>query len=67
VRRFKVLQKKQHQYIITPQETAEMLFITDFIELKSAERVYLLDALAKLRQIPITELVQQLDLKNFHG
>jgi hypothetical protein len=67
VRRFKILQKKQHQFTITAQETAEMLFITDFIEIKSAERVYLLGALAKLRQIPLPELVKQLDLKNFHA
>ncbi len=67
VRRFKALQKKQHQFTITASETAEMLFITDFIELKSAERVYLLGALAKLRQIPLPELVKQLDLKNFHA
>ena len=67
VRRFKVLQKKQHFQPLSPLEQDEMFVLIDFIENKSAERVYLLGALAKLRQIPVTELVKQLDLKNFHG
>jgi hypothetical protein len=67
MRRFKVLQKKQHFQPLSPLEQDEMFVLIDFMENKSAERVYLLGALAKLRQIPVTELVQQLNLKHFHG
>ncbi|MEY4938057.1 MAG: hypothetical protein RIS64_4416 [Bacteroidota bacterium] len=67
VRRFKVLQKKQHFHPLSQLEQAEMFVLIDFLENKSAERVYLLSTLAKLRQIPITELVKQLNLKHFHG
>jgi hypothetical protein len=67
VRRFKVLQKKQHFQPLSQLEQDEMFVLIDFLENKSAERVYLLGALAKLRQIPVTELVKQLNLKHFHG
>jgi hypothetical protein len=67
VRRFKELQRKQHQYRITPPEAAEILLITDFIEEKSAERIPLLAALAQLRQVTLPDLVKQLNLKNFHA
>jgi hypothetical protein len=67
VRRFKELQQKQHVQPLSMPEETEILVLIDFIEQKSAERVYLLGALAKLRQIHISELVKQLNLKNFHG
>ncbi len=65
VRRFKELQQKQHVQPLSPPEQNEILVLIDFIENKSAERVYLLGALAKLRQIPVTELVRQLNLKKY--
>jgi hypothetical protein len=56
VRRFKELQTKQHNNTISEKEYEEIRMITDFIEEKSAERIVLLGALAKIRQIPLTEL-----------
>jgi hypothetical protein len=67
VLRLKALQKKRHAQTITPQELAEMRTISNFLEMKSAERVYLVGALAKLRQTSITEVAQQLNLKKFYG
>jgi hypothetical protein len=67
VRRFKELQSKQQAQAISEKEREEILAITDFIEDKSAERVTLLAALAKIRQIPLTELVKELQLKNYHA
>jgi hypothetical protein len=49
VRRFKVLQKKQHFHPLSQLEQAEMFVLIDFLENKSAERVYLLSTLAKVR------------------
>lgn len=67
IRRFKELQKKQHDNSISDKEQAEIIAITDFIEEKSAERVVLLGSLAALRQVPLLDLVQQLQLKNYHA
>lgn len=65
--RFKELQKKQHNHTITQKEQAEILLITDFIEEKSAERVVLLAALAKIRQVPLPMLAKQMRLKSYHA
>jgi hypothetical protein len=54
IRRFKELQKKQYAYSISEKEQEEILAITDFIETKSADRIALLAALAKMRQMPLT-------------
>ena len=67
IRRFKELQMKQHNNTISEKEEEEILVITDFIEEKSAERVELLAALAKIRQIPLSDLVKELQLKNYHA
>jgi hypothetical protein len=67
VRHFKELQAKQHNNTISEKEQEEILVITDFIEEKSAERVALLAALAKIRQISITDLAKQMQLKNYHA
>jgi hypothetical protein len=67
VLRLKVLQKKRQAQQITPKELSEMLLITDFLEMKAAERIYLVGALAKLRQTSITEVAKQLNLKSFYG
>ncbi len=67
IRRFKELQVKQHDNTISEKEQEEILVITDFIEEKSAERVKLLAALAKIRQIPLPDLVKKLQLKNYHA
>ena len=67
IRRFKELQTKQNNNTLSEKEQEEIILITDFIEEKSAERVTLLAVLAKIRKISITDLVKQLDLKNFHA
>lgn len=67
VRRFKELQTKQHNNSITEKEQEEILMITDFIEGKSAERVALLGALAKIRQVPLIDLVKSLQLETYHA
>jgi hypothetical protein len=67
VMRLKALQKKRHAETISPKEISEMRTISDFLEMKSAERVYLVGALAKLRQTSITEVAKQLNLKKFYG
>jgi hypothetical protein len=67
VRRLKALQKKRREQSLTPYQQHEILMLSDFIEHQSAERIYLVSALAKLRQVPVIELVKQLDLKTFNG
>ena len=67
VRRYRQLHKKQQNGSITAKEREEMLLLTDFMEEKSAERVMLLSALAKIRQTTIAELAQQLRLRDFHA
>jgi hypothetical protein len=62
VKRFKELQTKQQNNTISEKEYAEIIVITDFIEEKSAERVALLAELAKIRQVPLIELVKQIPL-----
>lgn len=59
IRRFKELQVKQHDNTISEKEAEEILVITDFIEEKSAERIELLAALSKIRQIPLSDLVKE--------
>ena len=66
VRRFRELQNKQHNNSITEKESSEILLLTDFMEEKSAERVLLLGALAKLRGVTITELATQLKIGKHH-
>jgi hypothetical protein len=67
IRRFKELQTKQQNNSISEKEQEEILTITDFIEEKSAERVVLLATLAKIRQMPLTDLARQLQLKTYHA
>lgn len=67
VNRLKALQLKRQKGVISDKENAEILLISDFIENKSAERIYLLGQLAQLRKVSITDLAKQLDLKSFHG
>lgn len=67
IRRFKELQTKSSNEKITEKELTEILFLTDFIEEKSAERVLLLNELSKIRKISILELVKQLRIRDFHA
>jgi len=67
VRRYRQLHKKQQIATITPKESKEMLLLTDFMEEKSSERVMLLGALAKIRKTNISELAEQLGIREFHA
>jgi hypothetical protein len=67
VRRLKALQKKRRTQSLSSYQQQEILMLSDFIENQSAERIYLVRELAQLRQIPVLELVKQLDLKTFYG
>jgi hypothetical protein len=67
IRRFKELQTKRNNNTISEKEQEEMVLITDFIEEKSAERVVLLAALAKIRQVSLPDLVKQINLKDYHA
>lgn len=62
VRRFKQLKKKQGSGILTPKEQEEMILLTDFMEEKSAERVFLIGLLAKKRNVSVAELIKQFPL-----
>lgn len=67
IRRLKELQTKRYDNTLSEKEQEEMLLITDFIEEKSAERVVLLAALAKIRQVTLPDLMKQINLKNYHA
>ena len=67
IRRLKELQTKRYDNTLSEKEQEEMLLITDFIEEKSAERVVLLAALAKIRQVSLPDLMKQINLKNYHA
>ena len=67
VRRFKQLQSKQHNNTITEKESSEIVLLTDFMEEKSAERVFLLATLSKIKGVAITDLAKQLRLRTYHA
>lgn len=67
IRRFKALQSKQHDNSISEKEQEEIIIIINFIEEKSAERVELLAKLAKIKQVPLAELIKQFPLKNHYA
>jgi hypothetical protein len=62
VRRFKQLKKKQDAGTLTPKEQEETILLTDFMEEKSTERVFLIGLLAKKRNISVAELIKQFPL-----
>lgn len=62
VRRYKQLRKKQGSGILTTKEQEEVLMLTDFIEEKSTERVFLLGLLAKKRNLSLPELIKRFPL-----
>ena len=62
VRRFKQLKKKQYAGTLTPKEQEETILLTDFMEEKSTERVFLIGLLAKKRNISVAELIKQFPL-----
>ncbi|MEO1404447.1 MAG: hypothetical protein AAFV72_24785 [Cyanobacteria bacterium J06635_1] len=56
------LYAKLHSQIITPEEHQELLKLIDVIEQADAERLQHLIALSQLRQLPLDELMNQLEI-----
>lgn len=67
IQRYKKLYLKSQNGTINNNEHLEILQITNFIELRSAERIPLLEELAELKKMPLLDLIKQLNLKNFNG
>lgn len=61
--RLKELSQKQEEERITKDERSELLQLTDVVEQADVERAEALWALAQQRQLPIRELLQQLNLE----
>ncbi|MEO0040717.1 MAG: hypothetical protein RL329_165 [Bacteroidota bacterium] len=63
LRRYRVLRSKELEDGISEKERQEMILLSDMMEAKSLERVHLLAALARLRQISLAELVKQYPIR----
>jgi hypothetical protein len=63
LRRYRVLRSKELEDGISEKERQEMILLSDMMETKSLERVHLLAALARLRQISLAELVKQYPIR----
>jgi len=50
VRRYRQLNRKQQADTLSEREREEMLMLTDFMESKSAERLYLMGELAQMKR-----------------
>jgi hypothetical protein len=61
--RYATLIERRDQHALTPQEHAELLQLTDQVELYDAKRAELLIALAELRHQPIDQIMQYLNIK----
>lgn len=62
VRRYGQLRKKHHNGTLTNKEAAEIRTLTDFMEEKSAERIFLLGLLAQKRNVSLPDLIRQFPL-----
>jgi hypothetical protein len=62
-KRYEELNAKLHEESITPEEHQELLAIIDRIELADAERMKQLIKLARLRNVSIATLMEQLDIR----
>jgi uncharacterized protein YnzC (UPF0291/DUF896 family) len=63
IRRYRVLRAKELEQGISEKERQEMILLSDMMEAKSLERIHLLAALAKIRQISLGELVKQYPIR----
>jgi hypothetical protein len=64
IRHYRALRTKARKQVISDKDRQELLLLSDFIEEKSAEKVNLLAALAKIKQVPLSELLQQFAIKH---
>ena len=62
-RRFDELVAKRQAEAITPDELRELVQITDQIEQRDAQRLAALDELARLRRMPLSELMDALGIQ----
>jgi hypothetical protein len=60
---YQALKKKQDEEILTGGEYEELLELSDRIEILAAERAGSLVKLAQLRQMPLTQLMNELGIK----
>ena len=63
MRRYKSLNNKQRNGSITEKEQSEVLFIVNYIEKTSAERVAFMAKLAKIRKTSLSDIAEQLNSK----
>lgn len=61
--RFDQLREKKHSYFLTEAEQQEYLWVIEQIEQCDAERLEYLIDLAKLRRIPLRQLMQDLGIQ----
>jgi hypothetical protein len=60
--RYRALKEKRDARTLTPEEHAELLALTNEVELWNARRLELVLALAQLRQIPLRAMMDELGL-----
>ena len=60
--RYQALKEKRDARALTPDEHAELLTLTDEVELWNARRLELVLALAQLRQVPLRAMMDELGL-----
>ncbi len=58
VRRYRQLNRKQQAGTLFEREREELLLLTDFMESKSAERLYLMGELAQMKGVPVSEILK---------
>lgn len=63
LQRYRALRSKELEAGISEKERQEMILLSDMMEAKSLERLHLLAALAKIRQISLAELVKQYPIR----
>ncbi len=64
LKHYQTLSKKARVQDISEKDRQELLLLSDFIEEKSAEKVNLLASLAQIRQIPLSDLLQEFAIKS---
>lgn len=64
LRQYRNLRKKAHQQTISEKEKQELLLISDFIEIKTVEKINLLAELAQLRKVSFPEILQQFTIQS---
>ena len=61
MRQYKKLQAKVSNQTITDKEHADLLLMSEIISEKNVEKVNLMIALAKIRNVPVSEVAKQLN------